>query len=151
MRIGRHETRDGGDVDDGWSVSLDRRAALAQEWKNVRSKEEVCSDVRVEGILPGRPLGLEHVLRDRVRVCHIWFGIGVLGSILASDTGVIHQKVDAVWLLLRDLVDEGLDLVTVGDIACHSVKQLLVQGTKQLSGTLTGQSFHPRCTSRQHF
>ena len=146
-----HETRNGCDVNDGWRITLDAGTALAKEWKDVGGEEEVGGDVGVEGILPGRPLRFEHVLRDRVWVCHVWLRVGVLGSILASDTGVVDEKVYAVWLLLRNPVDKGLDLVTVGYIAGHSVKLLLVSGTKQVSGTLTGQFFLPHCTSRPRF
>ena len=130
-----HQTRNGSDVDDGGGVALDRRATLAEKWKDVGCEEEVGGDIGVEGVLPGGPLRLEHVLGDGVWRGHVWLGVGVLCGVLESNTGVVDEEVDAVWLLLGDLVNEGLDRGLVADIAGQSVTKVSIRHGRGTRGT----------------
>lgn len=131
-----HETRDRGDVDDRWGVALDRGTTLAEKWEDVCGEEEVSGDVGVEGILPCGPLRPEHVLGDGVWGGPVWRVVLELGGILESDTCIVDKEVDATWLILGDLVDEGLYLGLVGYITSHSVTVCQCQERTRYQGHL---------------
>lgn len=112
-----HDTGDTGDVHDARRDARSGFTGLGEQRQETGGYKVLSSDVGLEGVGPGFWIGFPHVVGDRLGRLEIWLAIGVLSVIITRNTGVVHEQMNTLGLLLLDFANDALDVIFGGDIS----------------------------------
>lgn len=85
-----HDTRDRGDVDHARGITWADIATLSEQWKEGCGGEELCGQVRLEGLRPVFGLTFPQMLGDTLCRSEVRLAVAILGRLVTRNSGFAH-------------------------------------------------------------